>query len=649
MKKKVLALVLMMAMVCSLVACGNKNTSSNNNTNTPSNDQEQDNNTPDDNQTPDDANTPDDNSGEEEGDNNQASTPTVGGQIIIGSTTEADGDSYPCWTTNAADGAVYELTMGYSTVVLNQDGQYLVDPTVVTDQTVTENADGSKTVTYKLQENLKWSNGDPITAKDYVFYILFTSCPELLELGATSNIQGYRLAGFGDFNTGASKVFSGVRLLGDYEFAVTIDASNLPYYYEEALSSFQPYYMKGWVPEDVDILDDGEGCYFNDAFTVEHVKSQVDQYRLNPTAFSGPYLIENYNKTDASYTLKINPEFNGNFEGQKPYIETVIYRKVVSETMMDELATGGVDLLNGLSEGAEINKGLDMVEAGGFEYEDYPRCGYGQLIFICDRGPTQFVEVRHAIAYLLDRNEFCRTFTEGYGALVYSEYGLAQWMVEEAEEEIGALNMYNKSLDSAIKELEAGGWVLDKDGNDYTSGIRYKKLDDGTLMPLIIEWCSSEKNPVSDLLATMLVNGEDTAAAGMQINQSTVTFPELLSNYYQQKENNYNMYNMGQAFSTEYNPETSFETNGSSNFNRLNDPELTELAATMAKVPSGDDEAFLEKWIAYQQRWNELLPNLPLYSNVYHDFYNAKLKGYEGIKDRIWGLTSQIIYCWVEE
>ncbi|MCX4317670.1 MAG: ABC transporter substrate-binding protein, partial [Lachnospiraceae bacterium] len=200
------------------------------------------------------------------------------------------------------------------------------------------------------------------------------------------------------------------------------------------------------------------------------------------------------------------------------------------------------------------------------------------------------------IAYLLDRNEFARTFTGGFGTTTHASYGLAQWMVEEAEDEIGALNTYSKNLDAAIAELEAGGWVLDKDGNEYTSGLRYKKLDDGTLMPLTIKWGSSENNPVADLLVTMLANGSDTATAGMEIKQTIMTFSELMENLNGLKENDYNMYNLATNYYTTFDPEASYEIGGVANVNHIADEELAKLAFDLAKVPNGDDEAYLAKW-----------------------------------------------------
>ena len=106
-------------------------------------------------------------------------TPVDGGQLIIGDQTQSNGDIYPYWTNNISDNSVYKLTSGYDTIVVDKHGKFVVDPQVVKEKNDTKNEDGSVTTTYKLQEDLKWSNGEPITAKDYVFRILYFSHPYL--------------------------------------------------------------------------------------------------------------------------------------------------------------------------------------------------------------------------------------------------------------------------------------------------------------------------------------------------------------------------------------------------------------------------------------------------------------------------------------
>lgn len=576
------------------------------------------------------------------------SKPVDGGQVIIGDTTQSNGDIYPFWTNNASDFKVYSLTFGAGTISVDRNGKFVTNPQVVADKKETKNEDGTLTIDYTLQKDLKWSNGEPITAKDYVFTAVYFSSPVLIDLKASDNTYGSYFDGFEAFNSGKSKVFKGVRLLGDYEFSVTIAKEYLPNYYQEGLASVAPSYRKDWLPDGVDVADDGKGAYLKGDISAKNLKKKAEN-RMNLTAYSGPYMKEKYDETSNTYTLKKNPEYKGNFEGVKPHIDTIVYKFVQSETQMDELSTGGVDILVNLGDSKEINTGLDLVDKGGFNYVSYPRNGYGKLVFICDRGPTQFAEVRHAVAYLLDRNDFAKTITGGHGIVVNGAYGAAQWMAEEREEEIGSLNQYSLSIENAIAELEKAGFTLDYKGNPYKSGLRYKKMKDGSLMPLILNWCSSENNPVSELLATKLANSDNVKKVGMEIKQSTVTFNELIENYEQHKENDYNIYNMGVGFNVIYSQEFTYKIGNPQNYNRIADKELEKLGKNMNLVDPENEKEYLDRFVAFQRRWNELLPDLPLYSNEYHDFFSAKLKGYEGIKDSIWDVTSQIVYCWVDE
>ena len=54
-------------------------------------------------------------------------------------------------------------------------------------------------------------------------------------------------------------------------------------------------------------------------------------------------------------------------------------------------------------------------------------------------------------------------------------------------------------------------------------------------------------------------------------------------------------------------------------------------------------EEFLDYWVKYIQRWNELLPELPLYSNEYHDVFAEKLENYEPTS--LWTFSNAILYA----
>lgn len=577
--------------------------------------------------------------------NGENAAPTT---LIVGDNTDPAGEPEPWWTNAASDYDVYKLTDGYSTVAYTKDKEFVYNTKTVLKEEpkVDENADGSKTWTFTINDKLVWSNGEKLTAKDYVFAILFWTSPTMVDLEVQDSTFGtaYKLKGYDDYNQGKTKEFSGVKLLSDTEFSVTVDASQLPYYFEMSLVNFSPSYMKGWVPEDVTLESGENGAYFSDNFTAEHIGETVEKFRWNATVFSGPYVVEKFDKGTLQYTLKKNDKFLGDHAGQTAQIDTIILKKVETGTMMDELRTGAVDMLNEIGDGDLIIEGLDMVETGGFAKADFPRNGYGYIHFVCDHGPTQFTEVRQALAYLLDRNEFAKTFTQGFGSVVHGAYGLAMKEYQINKGQLDKLNQYSYSLDKAVEVLEAGGWTLDAAGNKYSGqGLRHKDVN-GERMPLSINWAATDNNPVADLIATMLANNPDLTKAGIKIEQTSMTFNEMYTEHYaNMDEDVYHMYNLATGYTSVFDVLTSYTIGSNSNNNQIADEELEKLAGDMLNVDPDDEDEYMKRWMAFQTRYNELVPSIPLYSNQYHDFYTDKLENYEGIS-ALWNWTSQILY-----
>jgi len=280
------------------------------------------------------------------------------------------------------------------------------------------------------------------------------------------------------------------------------------------------------------------------------------------------------------------------------------------------------------------------------------------------------------MAHLLDRPEFASTFTGGYGALVHGPYGLSMWMYKESEEELNEkLNTYPYSLDTANTLLVEAGFTLDAEGNEWASGLRYKEVteeeagtyehnvtlaDGRVLMPLIIEWASTTDNPVSELLVTMLANNPDTATAGMEIRQSVMDFDQLLLWMYRDKSQGeqysvpkFGMFNLATGFTPIYDQSFSFtrkpeEIELGYNVNFIFDEQLDNLSMDMVYgVESDDPEGFRKLWVDFIVRWNELLPEIPLYSNIYYSIFADKLKNYT--ENPIWGFAPAIVYAHIEE
>lgn len=607
--------------------------------------------------------------------------------LIYGASTEINGDFAPSalWTNNATDKMLRDFTSDYSVIVTDQGGALVINPTVAASVEGVMNEDGTKTYTVVLNDGLVFNNGEAITIKDFLWYTAFGCSSVASEVGGKPSAY-LSIAGGQEYYDGTAETISGLRMLDDHTYSITIVADKVPYYFDLSYASTTAFSMKYWLGDAVDLADDGNGVYFV-GLTKDAIAEKLEYARFHAgedRVTAGPYNLVEFDQASKQATLVINENYQGNFEGQKPSIPKIVITKAEDATWFDALKTGAFNFYDTMTDGSQINQAMDLIEdeankealGYGFEYTQFNRPGYGKIMFQSDFGPTQFQAVRQAVAMLLDRNEFANTFCAGWGGVVNGPYGTAMWMYQDAEEWLDEnLNNYAYNPEAAVELLVADGWVLDENGDPYVEGVRYKevteeqagnyvhtkKLDDGRiLMALEIEWSSSEGNSVSDLLSVMLANGEQTAAAGMKINQNVMSFAELLNYMYRDASQGdkygvptYCMYNLASNFTSLYDQSYSFTIDPQMvadgyNTDFIFDEQLDKLSMDMVYgVEAGDDEAYLEIWKAFIQRWNELLPEVPLYSNVYISVYPDWLEGYT--QDSYWDFNQAILYATIAE
>lgn len=497
--------------------------------------------------------------------------------IIIGNTTDLSGKfRYAVFggtQPGAADLDIQEMTIGLETVATTKEGGFQWNDTVVKSHEEVVNEDGTKTFTVTLHEDLKFSDGSPVTAKNYLVHALVFSSPVAAQAAGKDHRAAMTLAGYDTFSTydgtegSGTKELAGLRLVDDYTFQITVSAAYIPYFYDITYASVYPEYLPMWIGE-ADIKDDGNGAYLTEEFYAKDDEGKYTTAQLilatslntdTTYPYSGPYTVVSYDDSDKSAVLAINTEFKGNYEGAKPSIEKVVYKKIISSTQLQDLQSGNLDVISGITGGDETNEALTLADGsdGKYVYTHYSRAGYGKLGFRADYGPVQFAEVRQAIAYCMDRAKFAKDFTGGYGGVVDGPYYTGSWMYKAAMEQGMLLNSYSTSVDSAIEVLTAGGWVYDKDGNDYVEGVRYKKIPgalasendktykskdgayvttqvgDDYYMPLCLNWYGTTPNPFTDQLMTGFANNDNILAAGFNVQYTMGDFNPMLDELYQ--------------------------------------------------------------------------------------------------------------------
>ena len=496
--------------------------------------------------------------------------------IIMGNTTDLSGKfryaAFGGTNPGATDLDVQNLSTGLETVATTKEGGFEWNPTVVKSHEETMNEDGTRTYTVTIYDDLKLSDGTPVTVKNYVVFPMVFSSPVAVAAAGKDHQSGMTLEGFKTFNTydgtegSGTKELAGLRMIDDYTYSITVSADYANYFYAISYAGLSAYDTALWIG-DADVKDDGNGVYFTDDFYAKEGDKYVmadhivtaSQNTDTTYPYSGPYVVKSYDSADKSAVLELNPNFKGNYEGVKPTIAKVVYKKIVSSTQLEDLKAGTLDVIAGITGGDETNEALALADGsdGKYVYTHYSRAGYGKLGFRADYGPAQFTEVRQAIAYCMDRAKFAKDFTGGYGGVVDGPYYSGSWMYKAAVDQGMILNAYATSVDSAIEVLTEGGWVYDAEGNDYVEGVRYKKIPgdiatendinykskdgayvttkvgDDYYMPLVLNWYGTSDNPFTDQLMTGFASNDNVIAAGFNVQYTIGDFSPMLDELYQ--------------------------------------------------------------------------------------------------------------------
>lgn len=600
--------------------------------------------------------------------------------LTVGSTTQMQGEFFTqAWGNATSDTDVRDLLHGYNLVRWDAaEGCFRTDESVVSGFSVGETAEGDRSYIVVLNHNLYYSDGTQITAWDYAFSFLLRISPEMKELGAAADDCPY-LYGWNDYISGREKALAGIRVTAEDTLTITVHHDYLPFFYELGWLSCKPYPIHVIAPG-VSVRDDGAGVYLANkdpeatetVFTAELLKKTVcdpeSGYRSHPSVVSGPYTLASWDGTTA--TFEINPYFKGDFEGKKPLIQHLTYTLTTNETMMEELQTGKLGLLNKVTDTQAIQQGIGAVGSGAAGFSNYPRLGLSYISFCCEKDTVSSQAVRQAIAWCLDRDQVVQDYTGNFGLRADGYYGIGQWTYEilngtlaypvneEDDPETAAayaeewealslegLTVYSADPAKAAELLEADGWKLNE------QGIREKETG-GEKVTLDLTLVYPAGSRMGEMLKTLLI--PNLEEAGIRLTLQEAEMPDLLAMYYRQVPRENDMFFLASNFDLVFDPSNGFETeNGIPTWRNTGcaDETLYSLASDMRKTTPGDTLAYCKKWVEFQKRFNEVLPMLPLYSNVYFDFYTPALHDYVIQQNVGWGqaILGASLYDEVEE
>jgi peptide/nickel transport system substrate-binding protein len=290
---------------------------------------------------------------------------------------------------------------------------------------VTELEDGRTQVTYHLREGMKWSDGEPITARDCEFYHRVWS-----DRSASANVQ----------RDSYPEDVESFELVDDYTFTLT---------YQRAFPDYLTVsYNDCRYPRHIlEPILEAEGTLDNATY-----------FQGNGVVGYGPYTFDEWIVGD-TMTLNANP----NWDGTPPAIERVIIKQIPDASQMQSaLETGEVDLTfnwadNLLPDYQSIPGAVTFKTPGVFIDAVW--------INVLDGHPAlQDVRVRQAIGYAMDRPAMAEGLV-GPDITIPKSWYNPRWHPEDLPDALPYdPDMANQLLDEAGWVDSDGDGVRDKDG-----------------------------------------------------------------------------------------------------------------------------------------------------------------------------------------
>ena len=550
------------------------------------------------------------------------------------------------WGNGSSDADVKKLLHGYPLAAFDMTAlNYAINEDAVSGFQITADRNGNREYNIFLCEDLYYSDGSRITAWDYAFSILMQLNPATAEIGADRPDLSY-IIGASDYSEGRSDKLTGVRVISDTQIKISVNKNAFPYYYELSYIAFNPYPISVIAPG-AGIADDGKGVYLT-GYTAAELKQTVlnarTGYMTFPSVVSGPYKIVSFDGTTAEFTK--NEYYKGSDDAE---FAQITYTAVSSDTAASALSSGSAALIHKAMNSGAIVPLTQLMTDGVYTMSAYPRSGLSFISFCCEQKPVSDKKVRQAIAMCLDKEAMAQSMVGNYGTVIDGYYGIGQWMYQivsgaepyPTEDGMELAKWQALSFDNvktyAFDPTAAGQLLQNAGWKKNSDGIRAKKIGSRTVT-LDLTMVVPESSAAVDFLKNDFTDA--LRQAGIKLTVKVMPWEDMLKLYYREEERTCDMFFLASNFDADFNPASWFATTdgaqGVANKTGIRDDVLYTYAKNLVKTDPNDTVGYCTKWVKFLEYMSDVMPVIPIYSNIYFDYYTSALTGYEPSAQLSW-------------
>jgi peptide/nickel transport system substrate-binding protein len=317
-------------------------------------------------------------------------------------------------------------------------------------------SNGDKTVTIRMKTSYRWSNGQPITSQDALFFI-----DEVRAAVAESGANwGYYTPHIGIPDQVVSAATPNATTLVLH----LNKAVNPLWFTDDELYYVQPMPVQSWAKDSANgpVLDFTNPANAKKIYDYLAKQSgSTSTYATNPLwqVVDGPYRLTSFNNTTGAFTMAPNPRYGGPHSAKVPALQAIPYTSDTAE--FNAVLSHSIDI--GYMPLTDVPQ-LNAVKAAGYHVFGYPGWGfaYANYNFADKSGDfnniiSQFY-IRQALAHLEDEEGYIKAFFHGAGGLAY---GPIPSVPASPYTPADALkNPYPYSFSEAASLLKSHGWTV---------------------------------------------------------------------------------------------------------------------------------------------------------------------------------------------
>ena len=505
------------------------------------------------------------------------------------------------------NGFLYSDSLDGSFMASTMDGAFPIDPDLKiildSDETpikVSINPE-EKTVTYKINPNFKWSNGEPVTTKDIVKTYEIMANQEYITSSKSLRYNKNRKAivGIEEYNEGKADKISGLEV---------IDDSTMKIHLKEMTPSV--YWGGNFVPEFVNAKQ-FEGIPMDKI-------TESDALRKNPLSY-GPYVIKEIVQGE-KVIFEANPYY---YKGE-PKIKRLEMEILPPSQQVAAIKSGKYDIV--LKVSPEIFPELEKLDniniltkkAGSMNYIAFKLGKWDEEKneVVTDPNSKMYdLNLRKAIAYAIDMDAVSKQFYHGLST--------------PAKSQLSPLfpSLHNPEINGFKQDVEKAKQLLDEAGFKDVDGDGIREGKDGKPVKYTLAMMSGGE--IAEPLAQYYI--QQWKAIGLDV--------ELLDGRLLDSKNFYNRVNgddpaidfciAGIGFGTDPQQLAIFGKNAKFNISRyISDNLEAALDATVSK-DAMNEEYRVKAYKDYEKVFMEEIPAVPILNKLDILVVNKRIKKYD--------------------